>query len=83
MAQVWSTSLASIKPRVQAQCYQKKQKQNKPEPFVPCNPTTQEAAMRKIVVRNQPGKIVCETLSQKTHYKKKKNGGGLVEWLKV
>jgi hypothetical protein len=40
---------------------------------------TQEAEIRRIMVRSQPGQIVLETLSQKkTHHKK-----GLVEWLKV
>jgi hypothetical protein len=34
---------------------------------------TQEAEMRKIIVRSQLGQIVCETESQK----------GLMEWLKV
>jgi hypothetical protein len=33
--------------------------------------------MRRIAVQSQPGQIVHETLSQKTHHKK-----GLVEWLK-
>jgi hypothetical protein len=37
----------------------------------------QKAEIR-IVVRSQPGQIVHETLSQKTHHKK-----GLKEWLKV
>jgi hypothetical protein len=40
---------------------------------------TQEADIRRIAVRSQPGQIVCKTLSQrKAHHKK-----GLVEWLKV
>jgi hypothetical protein len=30
-----------------------------------CNPETQEAEIRKIEVRSQPGQIVPETLSQK------------------
>jgi hypothetical protein len=38
----------------------------------------QEAEIRSIEVRSQPGQIVCETLSQKTHHKK-----ALVEWLNV
>jgi hypothetical protein len=39
---------------------------------------TQEAEIRRIAVQSQPGQTVCETLSQKTHHKKR-----LVEWLKV
>jgi hypothetical protein len=39
---------------------------------------TQEAEIRRIEVQRQPGKIVHETLSQKTLHKK-----GLVECLKV
>jgi hypothetical protein len=39
---------------------------------------TQEAEVRRIEVRSQPGQIVLGTLSRKTHHKK-----GLVEWLKV
>jgi hypothetical protein len=38
---------------------------------------TQEAEIRKIKVQSQPGQIVAETLSQKTHHKK-----GMAEWLK-
>jgi hypothetical protein len=41
---------------------------------------TQEAEIRRIEVRSQPGqRIIHETLSRKTHHKKK----GLVDWLKV
>jgi hypothetical protein len=32
------------------------------------------APVRKITVRSQPGQIVRETLSQKTHHKKKAGG---------
>jgi hypothetical protein len=39
---------------------------------------TQEAEIRRIVVRSQPRQIVHETLSQKYPIQK-----GLVEWLKV
>jgi hypothetical protein len=39
---------------------------------------TQEAEVRRIVVRSQPGQIVYETQSRKNPYKK-----GLVEWLSV
>jgi hypothetical protein len=42
---------------------------------------TQEAEIKRISVQSQPGRIVCETLSQKkkkNHHKKV-----LVEWLKV
>jgi hypothetical protein len=35
-------------------------------------PATQEAEIRRIVVRSQPRQTVHETLSQKTHHKKKK-----------
>jgi hypothetical protein len=44
----------------------------------PVIPATQEAEIRRIAVRGQPGKIAVETLSRKTHHKK-----GLVEWFKV
>jgi hypothetical protein len=40
---------------------------------------TQEAEIRRIVVRSQHGQIVHETLSQKKTLHKK----GLMEWLKV
>jgi hypothetical protein len=39
---------------------------------------TQEAEIRKITVRSQPGQTVCETLSHKYLTQKE-----LVEWLKV
>jgi hypothetical protein len=39
---------------------------------------TQEAKIRRIVVRSQPGQIVHETLSRKPFTKI-----GLMEWLKV
>jgi hypothetical protein len=39
----------------------------------------QEAEIRRIMVRSQPGQVVLETLSQKTLSQKI----GLVEWLKV
>jgi hypothetical protein len=39
---------------------------------------TEEAEIRRIVVQSQPGQIVQETLSEKTHHKK-----GLVECPKV
>jgi hypothetical protein len=42
-----------------------------------CNFATQEAAIRRIVVRSQPGKIVHETLSQKTLHKNR--AGGVVQ----
>jgi hypothetical protein len=35
---------------------------------------TQEAEIRRIAVRNQPGQIVCETLSQKKPSKKRAGG---------
>jgi hypothetical protein len=44
-----------------------------------CIPATQEAEIRRIKVRSQPRQIVCETLFQKTHYKKTV----LEEWLKA
>jgi hypothetical protein len=40
---------------------------------------TQEVEIRRIVVRSQPGQIVCKTLSRKTLLQKTE----LVEWLKV
>jgi hypothetical protein len=46
--------------------------------LTPVIPATQEAEIRRITARSQPGEIVPETLSRKTHHKK-----GLVEWLKV
>jgi hypothetical protein len=39
---------------------------------------TQEAEIKKITVRSQPGQIVHETLFQKTQHKK-----GMVEWFKM
>jgi hypothetical protein len=39
----------------------------------------QEAEIRRIVVQSQPGQIVCETLSQKHHQKKKKRAGGVTQ----
>jgi hypothetical protein len=39
---------------------------------------TQEAEIRRIVIRSQPRQIVRKISSQKNHHKK-----GLVEWLKV
>jgi hypothetical protein len=42
---------------------------------------TQEAGIRRITVRSQPGQIVCETLSGKNT--SQKSGGRLEEWLKV
>jgi hypothetical protein len=35
---------------------------------------TQEAQIRRITIPSQPGKIVLETLSQKTHHKKRAGG---------
>jgi hypothetical protein len=40
---------------------------------MPVIPATQEAEIRRIVVRSQPGQIVCETLSQK--YPSQKRAG--------
>jgi hypothetical protein len=45
----------------------------------PVIPATQEAEIRRIAVRSQPGQIAQETLSRKKPITKK----GLVEWLKV
>jgi hypothetical protein len=47
-----------------------------------CNPSYQEAEVRRVAVQSQTGQIVHETLSRKTLSQKKK---GLieVEWLKV
>jgi hypothetical protein len=47
--------------------------------LIPVIITTQEAKIRRIMVRSQPGQIVCKTLSQEKLSQK----GGLVEWLKV
>jgi hypothetical protein len=47
---------------------------------MPVNLVTQEAEIRKITVRSQPGQIVHEILSRKNPLKKKKD---LVEWLKL
>jgi hypothetical protein len=47
--------------------------------FMPVILATEEAEIRRIVVRSQPRQIVCETLSRKKILHKK----GLVEWLKV
>jgi hypothetical protein len=46
---------------------------------------TQEAEIRRIMVRSQLGLIVCETLSQKnpSPKKKRKEKRGLVDWLKM
>jgi hypothetical protein len=41
---------------------------------------TQEAEIRRILVRSQPGQIVCEILPSKKKSSQKKR---LVEWLKV
>jgi hypothetical protein len=38
---------------------------------------TQEAEIRRVEVRGQPGQIIHETVFEKTHHKK-----GLVEWFK-
>jgi hypothetical protein len=46
-----------------------------------CNPSysaTQEAEIKRIMVRSQPGQIVYKILSQKNPHIQ-----GLVEWLKV
>jgi hypothetical protein len=47
---------------------------------------TQEAEIRRIKIRSQPGQIVCKTLAQKYLSKRKKERKkekGLVEWLKI
>jgi hypothetical protein len=36
---------------------------------------TQDADIRRIMVQSQPGKIVCENLSQKNLHKKNRTGG--------
>jgi hypothetical protein len=46
-------------------------------------PATQEAEIRRVEVRSQPGQIVLETLSQKKKNNKKKPKKGLLKWLKV
>jgi hypothetical protein len=40
----------------------------------PITPAIQEAQVRSISVRNQPRQVVPETLSQKTHHKKRVGG---------
>jgi hypothetical protein len=40
----------------------------------PVNLVTQEAEIRRITVRSQPGQIVCETLSQKNPSQKRAGG---------
>jgi hypothetical protein len=47
---------------------------------MPVIPTTQEAEVRRVVVRSQSGQIIHKTISKKTHHKKE---GVMVEWLKV
>jgi coenzyme F420-reducing hydrogenase beta subunit len=42
--------------------------------LTPVIPATQEAGIKRIVVRSQPGQIFHETLSQKTLHKKKAGG---------
>jgi hypothetical protein len=49
--------------------------------LVPVILATQEAEIRRTVVRSQPGQIVLETLSQKQ--KNNLHKKGLVEWFKV
>jgi hypothetical protein len=39
--------------------------------FTPVILATQEAEIRRIVVRSQPGQIVCKILSQKKNHKKR------------
>jgi hypothetical protein len=45
-----------------------------PQWFTPGILTTQEAEIRRIKVRSQPGQIVCEPLAQKTLHKKRAGG---------
>jgi hypothetical protein len=56
----------------------KKEKRAKCRWLTPVILAFQEAEIGRIMVPSQSGEIVCETLSQKTLYKKE-----LVEWLKV
>jgi hypothetical protein len=46
--------------------------------LTPVTLASQKAEIRKNAVQNQPGQIVCETLSQKYPIQKE-----LVEWLRV
>jgi hypothetical protein len=48
----------------------------------PVNLATQEAEIRRMVVRSQPGQIVCETLSQK-HSTQKRSGGTIDNYSKM
>jgi hypothetical protein len=47
--------------------------------LMPVIPATQEAEIKRITVRSQPGKIVHETLSQKTQHTHKKSAGGVAQ----
>jgi hypothetical protein len=40
----------------------------------PVTPATQEAEMRSILIKHQPGQIVCEILSQKKPIQKRADG---------
>jgi hypothetical protein len=40
-----------------------------------CDPTTQEAEIRRTEVQSQPWQIICETLSQKYPTQKNRSGG--------
>jgi hypothetical protein len=60
--------------------YETTKKNNKSQALwlTPAILATQEAQIRRMEVRSQPGQIVYETLSGKNSHKKE-----LVEWLKV
>jgi hypothetical protein len=45
--------------------------------LIPVILATQEAEIRRIAARSQPGQIVCETLSQRTIHKNR--AGGVAE----
>jgi hypothetical protein len=68
MAPVWVGYFTDIKKDVRAGCWW----------LTPVILAAQEADIRRIEVRSQPGQVVLETLSQKPHHQEE-----LAVWLKV
>jgi hypothetical protein len=64
--------LACIRPWVLSPALQEQQKTE--DKLMPVIVTTQVAEIRRITVQSQPGQILPETLSQKTHHKKRTGG---------
>jgi hypothetical protein len=60
-------------------CVKKKKKKARCWWLKPVILATQEAEIRRSSVRSQPGKMVHETLSQKTLHPKKKRTGGVAQ----